>query len=160
MQFSRWRSQKSDRRAWSTLAAETHLMQNALDKAIGVKTFHQQLGIKPKSVKVLTDNLSLKRVIYSGRLAQEMRLRREIAIIRAVAKNDDVLIRFVPIEQMVADDLTEKTSGQRIMAVSSLLDMVEDNPAEDLTVEEVDEAARDIPLLRDEDEHPTNIRKT
>ena len=31
---------------------------------------------------------------------------------------------------------------------------MEDNPAEDPTVEEVDEAARDVSLLRDEDEHP------
>ena len=68
-------------------------MQNALDKAIGMKTFLRQLGIRPKSVKVLTDNLSLKRVFYSGRQTQEMRLRREIAIIRDVAVNDDVLTR-------------------------------------------------------------------
>ena len=59
---------------------------------------------------------------------------------------------------MVADDLTKKTSGQRIrdMAVSSMLDMVEDNPTEDPTTEEVDEAAREIPLLREEDEHRRN----
>ena len=62
-----WKSQKSDRRAGSTLAAETHVMQNALDKAIGIKTFLYQIGVVPKSSKVLTDNLSLKRVIYSGR---------------------------------------------------------------------------------------------
>ncbi len=109
-----WKSQKSDRRAWSTLAAETHVMQNSLDKAIGIKTFLYQIGIIPKSTKVLTDNLSLKRVIYSGRQTQEMRLRREVAIIRDVAINDNVLIRFVTTDEMVADDLTKRTSGQRI----------------------------------------------
>ena len=59
---------------------------------------------------------------------------------------------------MVADDSTKKTSGQRIrdMATSNVLEMVEDNPTEDPTVEEVDEAARDIPLLREEDENPRN----
>ncbi len=77
-----WRIQESDRRAWSTHAAETHVMRNDLTKAVGMKTFLQQLGIRVKSVKVLTDNLSLKRVIYSGRQTQEMRLRREIAINR------------------------------------------------------------------------------
>ncbi len=154
-----WRSQKSDRRAWSTLAAETHVMQNALNKAIGMKTFLQQLGIRVRSAKVLAENLSLKRVIYSGRQTQEMRLRREIAIIRDVAMNNNVLIRFVPTERMLADDLTKKTTAQRVrdMGVSSTLDMVEDNPMEDPTAEKVDEAARDIPLLREEDEHPKNV---
>ncbi len=140
------------------MAAETHVMQKVLDKAIGIKTFLHHIGIIPKSTKVLTDNLSLKRVIYSGRQTQETRLRREIAIIRDVAINENVLIRFVATEDMVADDLTKITSGPRIREFATLaqLEMVEDNDVESPTHDEVKQAAEDIPLLRDEDENPKN----
>ncbi len=40
-----WKSQKSDRKTWSTLAAETHFMQHAIDKAVGMKTFLTEMGV-------------------------------------------------------------------------------------------------------------------
>ncbi len=101
-----WKSQKSDRRAWSTLAAETHAMQVGLDRAIGLKTFLNEIGQNVKKTCVVTDNLSLQRVILSGRSTQEMRLRREISIIRDLMVTDDVTVSFVCTEKMLADDLT------------------------------------------------------
>ena len=37
-------NQKSDRRAWSTLAAETLAAQYTIDWAIGIKTFMSEIG--------------------------------------------------------------------------------------------------------------------
>ena len=58
-----WKSQKSDRRAWGILAAETQAALFTIVRAIGVKTVFNEMGAKPCSTTVMTDNLSLKRVL-------------------------------------------------------------------------------------------------
>ncbi len=57
------RSIKSDRKAWSTLAAETHAMQYVMDRAIGMKALFHELGLKNTPTTILTDNLSLNKVL-------------------------------------------------------------------------------------------------
>ncbi len=147
-----WKSQKSDRRAWSTLAAETHAMQVGLDRAIGLKTFLNEIGQKVKETCVVTDNLSLQRVILSGRSTQEMRLRREISIIRDLLVTDDITVSFVCTEKMLADDLTKKTSGEKLMGlvinycVKTIGEKVSNGKFKN----------PEIPLINEPDENPVN----
>ena len=61
-------SQKSERKAWSTLAAETHVKQHALDRVTGMKTLITEIGLKIAATKVLTDILSLKKMLYRCQL--------------------------------------------------------------------------------------------
>ena len=89
-----WRSCKSDRRAWSTLAAETHAMQMAMDRAIGLKYLLHELGVTAKETTVLIDNLNLKKVLYSGRSPAEARLRKEMGILRDMMGQERIKVRF------------------------------------------------------------------
>ena len=59
----------------------------------------------------MTDNLSLKRVLYSGKPTQELRLRREVAILRDLLSTDNIPVVFVATEEMLADGLTKEKAG-------------------------------------------------
>ncbi len=107
-----WRSCKSDRRAWSTLAAETHAMQMAMDWAIGLKYVMYELGMAAKETTVLTDKLNLKNVLYSGRSPAEARHRKEMGILRDMMGQDRIKVRFLKSEKMISDELT-KDAGKR-----------------------------------------------
>ncbi len=61
--FLSWRSKGAERRTWSTLAAGTHALQKAMDKAIHAKCVLRELRVLVKRNIVVTDNLSLRRVI-------------------------------------------------------------------------------------------------
>ena len=43
---------KSERRAWSTLAAESHAMEFVMDRAIGMKALFQELGMSRSQTTV------------------------------------------------------------------------------------------------------------
>ena len=113
-----WKSQESDGKAWSTLAAETHVIQHAIDKALGMKIFLTEMGVSVAATRVMTDNLSLKMVLYSGKTTLEMRLRREMVVIRDLFVLEDIEIRHADTRHMIAEDLTEKTTGQLIREVA------------------------------------------
>ena len=147
-----WKSEKSDRRAWSTLAAEAHAMQVGLDRAIGMKTFLTEIGQRLSQTCIVTDNLSLQKVILSGRSTQEMRLRREISITRDLMITDNVIVAFVTTDKMLADDLTKKTSGEKLM------DPIINNNVKTMGEKGTDGRFKNpnIPLLSEHDEYPAN----
>ena len=97
------------------MVAEAHAMQVGLDRAIGIKTFLMGIGQKLLQTCIVTENLSLQKVILAGRSTQEMRLRREIFIIRDLMVTDNIIEAFVSTDKMLADDLTKKTSGEKLM---------------------------------------------
>ena len=117
-----WKSKKAERRAWSTLAAETHVLQHALDKSIHIHGVLKQLRQPIIRATVLTDNLSLRRCLYSGRPTKEERLRKEFAVIRDLMGTEMKHFRFVPGDQMPADCLTKKTFNE-----NSLVKMIRTN---------------------------------
>ncbi len=102
-----WKSKKAERKSWSTLAAETHGLQVAMDKAIHLNNVMEELGVRPLKVTVVTDNLSLRRCLYSGRPTKEERLRKDIAVVRDLMTTQDIRVRFVPGHVMLADCLTK-----------------------------------------------------
>ncbi len=90
-----WQSRKAERRAWSTLAAETHVLQHAMDKAIHMHGVLKQLKQQITKATVVTDSLSLRRCLYSGRPTKEERLRKEFAVIRDIMLTESKNLRFV-----------------------------------------------------------------
>ncbi len=93
-------------------------MQHAIDKAAGMKIFLTEMGVNVAATRVLTDNLSLKKVLYSGKTTLEMRLRRDMAVIRDLFVIEDIEISHKDTRHMIADDLTKKTTGQLIREVA------------------------------------------
>ncbi len=83
-----WKSNAADRTAWSTGAAETFALQQALDKTVYIKNMLMELNSKIIKTTAYTHNLSLRRVLYSGKATKELRLRREIAAARDLLTHD------------------------------------------------------------------------
>ena len=117
-----WKSKRSERRAWSTLAAETHVLQHALDKSIHIHEVLKQLKQPIVKATVVTDNLSLRRCLYSGRPTKEERLRKEFAVIRDLKGTESKHVRFVTGDHMPADCLTKK-----VVKENSLVKMIRTN---------------------------------
>ncbi len=113
-----WKSKKAERKSWSTLAAETHVLQVAMDKAIHVQHVLRQMRLEPRKTTVVTDNLSLRRCLYSGRPTKEERLRKEFAVARDMMTVYDVRVRFVPGHVMLADCLTKVLSKENHLIIT------------------------------------------
>ena len=143
-----WRSKMSDRKAWSTLSGEARVMQHAIDKAVHLKALSTELGFRVEKTTVLTDNLSLRRVVESGRPTQEQSLRRDIAIIRDQIVYSGVEVRFVKSPAMLADHLTKERSGN-ILKDNKFMD-IEKFDTKQVTAKEIRDAAIDIPLEEEE----------
>ncbi len=97
-----------EQKSWSSLSlsGETRLKQKAIDKATRLKLLAEGIGIPIERTTVLTDNLSLQRVIQSERPTQGKGLRREVAIIRDHVVYSRVQVRLVKSPSMLADHLT------------------------------------------------------
>ena len=100
-------SRKAERRAWSTLAAETHVLQHAMDKAIHMHGVLKQLNQQIVKATVVADNLSLRRCLYSGPSTKEERLRKKFAVIKEIMLTESKNVGFVPGDLMLADCLTK-----------------------------------------------------
>ncbi len=113
MNIVSWKIKKAERKSWSTLAAETHVLQVAMDKAIHLQHVLKEMKLEPSKVSVVTDNLSLRRCLYSGRPTKEERLRKEFAVSRDLMTTYNVRVRFVPGHVMLADCLTKVLSKEK-----------------------------------------------
>ncbi len=143
-----WKSKRAERRTWSTLAAETHALQKAMDTAIHAKCVLRELRIRVHKNITVTDNLSLRRVLYSGRPVQEDRLKKEFVVIRDMMISEDIEVRNVPGKFMLTDSLTKSANPDYLMCSmkNNLLNTVDLYDAEQVTVEMIEEAAVDIPM--------------
>ena len=101
----------------------------------------------------MPDNLSLRRVIQSGRPTQEQGLRREIAIIRDQIAHNDLRVRLVKNEAMLADHLTKNRGGEQLYNVlkTGRIRSVKDYDSGEVSKEAIDKAANDIPLIQEDD---------
>ena len=107
----------SERKAWSTFSGKARAMQHAIDKAVHLKALSAELGFLVEKTTVLTDNLSLRRVIPSVKLTQEQSLRRDVAIIRDRIVYSGVEVRFVKSPAMLADHLTKERSEEQLYSI-------------------------------------------
>ncbi len=143
-----WRSNGSDRKPWSSVAAETHISQIAMDKAIHLQNLCVELDCFIMRTVVLTDILSLRRVVYSGRPTKEMRLRREIAAIRDMIVRDGIQFRHVPSAEMVADPLTKSMDGGKLLKLGgeNFLEIIEHFDSGKTTEKDLLEANQEIEM--------------
>ena len=121
-----WRITKSNKCAWSTMAAKTIAMRYGVEQAIKVKAFLNELGLPETPITVLTDDLYLKKALDTGRVAQEMRMRREMGRLRDLLAADHIDVRYIATDKMIASDLTkceQSNSGKiRHICVENRLD--------------------------------------
>ena len=128
-------------------------MQHAIDKATHLKALADEIGLELSKTTVLTDNLSLRRVIQSGRPTEEQGLRRDLAIIRDQIIYNDIEVRFVKSKAMLADHLTKERSGDQLYDIlrHNKFERIEKYDSNEVTASHIKEAAIDIPLLEDSD---------
>ncbi len=143
-----WRTRRAERRTWSTLAAETFVLQKAIDKAVYLEGLMKEMGAPISKVTAITNNLSLRRVVYSGRPTQEERMKKEIAVVRDVMVTEQIEIRYVPGHKMLADCNTKSANDEVLMdAVSkNNASQLKQFDSEKVTKQMTEIASREIPL--------------
>ena len=144
-----WKSRMSERKAWSSLAAEAQALRAALDKAIHWQSLRREMDLPIRKITVLTDNVSLRRLVHSGRPTQEQSLRRDVAIIRDMIIYNQIKVRFVKSEVMLADHLTKERNGKQLYDVLKLnsFEEIDSHDTGDISESMIRDAAIDIPLL-------------
>ncbi len=144
-----WKSSTTDRAAWSTVAAETFALQQALDRTIHVKNLLMEMGARVMKTTTLSDNLSLRRILYSGKSTKELRLRREVAAAGDLLTLDQIRVRYVPSEQMLADPMTETMTATNLLVAGRMnnLDRIDQWDKNVVSADEMLEAEIDIPMM-------------
>ena len=139
-----WKSNTADRMVWSTVAA-----QQALDRTVHIKEMLNDMGCKIKKVTTLTDNLSLRRVVYSGKTTKELRLRREEAAARDLLVFDQIRVRYVPTEKMLADPMTKSMKATELFQLGRMnnLDTIDEIDKDTVSASEMLEAEIQTPML-------------
>ena len=109
-----WRSKTLRRVVRSTIAAETSAMIDALDAAYFLSQVICEMIYPPreprKNIKIIafTDNESLYRNAYSTTMAEERRLRVDIAIIKEMILREELSsLKWIPASSQLADSLTK-----------------------------------------------------
>ena len=135
--------------AWSTVAAETFALQQALDRTVHIKEMLSDMGCKIAKVTTLTDNLSLRRVLYSGKTTKELRLRREVAAARDLLVFDQIRVRYVPTEKMLADPMTKSMKASDLLQLGRMnnLESIDKFDNDAVSASEMLEAEIQIPML-------------
>ena len=106
-----WKTNKLKRKVHSTLGAETQILYNGIDAALGYKTQIKEMtkGIVDLKVRAITDNMSAKTAVYSESDVSERMLRADIAIIKDMIDDGRVLeVCWVAGKEMLADILTKR----------------------------------------------------
>ena len=118
----------------------------AKDKAIHIQNLCEELRCFILRTVVPTDNLSLRRVVYSGRPINEMRLRREIATIRDMIVRDGIQLRHVPSEEMIADPLTKSMDASKLLQIGgkNIFNRIEMHDNEKTTERDLVEETRSL----------------
>ena len=103
------------------------MAQIDMDKAIHIQNLCIELDCFITRTVVLSDNMSLRRVVYSGRPTKEMLLRREIAAIRDMIVRDGIQMRYAPSTEMMADPSTNSMDGTEMLklGVENKIDIME-----------------------------------
>ena len=117
-----WRSTKVKRVCRSTLASETLSMSSALDHAIFVSSFWEEISSTKVPIYSYTDSMSLKEAIYSDtQKVAEKRLLVELSSIREMISAGQIeSLKHVTTDMMICDSLTKFCSSHpknRLMQV-------------------------------------------
>ncbi len=113
------KSNAADRMAWWTAAAETFPLQQALDRPVHIENLPVEMDCVIVRVATITDNVSL-RILYSGKTAKELRLRRELADARDLLMFDRIRVRFVPTDYIFADLKTKSMRASNFLQLGRM----------------------------------------
>ena len=106
-----WQSKRISRVVNNTMAAETLAMAQALDAGflisslLGELLYDQQKKIP---VEAVTDNQALYESAHSTKSLKDRRLRMDMAIIREYVTKEDIVMKWVPTGEQLADILTKE----------------------------------------------------
>ena len=115
-----WQSKKLARVTQSPLASETLAICDASDAGFLVSSLVKEIfkSASP-TVTVLTDNLSAKDALNSSTVVSDKRLRVDISRLREMVSRKEVIVRWIPKEEQLADCLTKRGASS-----TSLLDVL------------------------------------
>ena len=116
-----WKANKIKRVCRSTLAAEAMALVEGLEECLYLKEVLRELGIDP-SILAFTDSKSLRDSIYSTKLADDKRLRIDIASLQQLCEQKKIEeIKWCPSEMMLANVLTKRgASATQLLDVMRL----------------------------------------
>ena len=116
-----WGSKKAKRVARSTLTAETIAANEAVDSAQVVKSVVEEvLGGHIPPVKLYVDNKSMFDAIGTTNFLTEKRLRIDMAALRELVEQRELIVQWVTAKQQLADVLTKQgASKEKLLAVLS-----------------------------------------
>ena len=109
-----WTSNKVKRVVGSTVAAEALSMQMALAHSIYLRAIlAETLGVDDQSIpiKAHIDSNNLHQAIISTKFVEDKRLRLDIAQIQEEIKDQQVQVKWVNSDSMLADPLTKKNAN-------------------------------------------------
>ena len=109
-----WRSRRLRRVAWSTLAAETLALVEAVDAAIFIKNIVKEITNKDVPIKCMVDNKSLERNLRSLKPVEEKGLRAYIGSIREKMTNGEIKkVEWIATNKQLANCLTKKGASSQ-----------------------------------------------
>ena len=116
-----WSSKKLERVTKSPLASETLALSEAADAGVLVSAMLQEIFKFSRLPKVIcrTDNASLVDTLHSSNLVTDRRLRIDVARIKEMVKNDEIVVQWVRGHDQLSDSLTK--AGASASSLRSIL---------------------------------------
>ena len=119
-----WTVNKVKRVVTSTLAAEALSLHACINHAIYIRhVIAEALNRKPADMQIIayTDSNNLSNSLHSTTLVSDQRLRIDIGAIKQAMSEDNVAVKWLPKQEMLADSLTKKgATSQALMDVPYL----------------------------------------
>ena len=108
-----WKTRVLRRVVRSTISAETSAMIDALDNAYFLSRMVSEiLQVRSVPIMAYTDNESMCRNVHSTTMAEERRLRIDLAIIKQMLHNKELSdLQWIPSKDQLADCLTKQGSN-------------------------------------------------
>ena len=122
-----WKANKIKRVVRSTLAAEALALQEAIDTAIYLRELLREMHKKPTlrlPIEAWVDNNDAFDAVHLTKLVADAKLRIDIADIKESMRDADVVVKWCPGDEMIANSLTKRgaNSDQLLHVLSGLID--------------------------------------
>ena len=109
-----WRSRRLRRVAWSTLAAETLALVEAVDAAIFIKSIVKEITNKDVPITCMVDNKSLEQNLRSLKPVEEKGLRAYIGSLREKMTNGEIKnVEWIATNKQLANCLTKQGASSQ-----------------------------------------------
>lgn len=111
-----WSSHRLSRVAGNTLTAETLALMDGVDAAVSYRhTLMEMLGIPISAIIGYTDCKSLYDNLCTSHIAQEKRLRIELAALREHVNKNELCLKWISTKEQIADSLTKEGVSSELL---------------------------------------------